>query len=491
MKKKLLALASVAAASAVLVASGTTPGMAASAAGPKPPACSALTPTSPPPPAPTPTTDAVLEQAYYCLFEHYYSGKTLDDRVLLTGAFTGFVEALAKAGLDRSDAELPALTGRRDDDWTAFDARFSPVLNAATTDPAKRQQLLEAAIRGMLAALHDDHVRWDWTGEPGPPPPPPPPPGTPDQPYEIGYGLGIIASVSHGTVVHEPQNAVGPLYVKAIEGGPAAALGLRPGDVIESVDGAPPFVDGVLSVGAMQLLNPMWQENPVPIHLVLKRPATGVTWDVTATPQVYQLTPGNGGATAKLVAGDLVQVTLPAFYPGAADDVLKQIADMRKTHTVRGVILDFRDNGGGDPAEVTKLLGAFVHGAAYSYDCDARGKCTPILTDGTTPLLGLPLAVLTSRDCASGCDAFSGAVKDLHLGTLLGDRTAGVVSGPGQMYALTDGSILGMPSQHMLGADREVIDGIGVAPDRFVPLTADDVSAGRDPVVDAAVAVLH
>jgi hypothetical protein len=31
---------------------------------------------------------------------------------------------------------------------------------------------------------------------------------------------------------------------------------------------------------------------------------------------------------------------------------------------------------------------------------------------------------------ASGCDAFSGAVKDLHLGTLVGTRTAGIVAGP-------------------------------------------------------------
>ena len=37
---------------------------------------------------------------------------------------------------------------------------------------------------------------------------------------------------------------------------------------------------------------------------------------------------------------------------------------------LRGVILDLRGNGG-SPAEVSQLLGAFTHGKAYAYDCDA------------------------------------------------------------------------------------------------------------------------
>jgi C-terminal processing protease CtpA/Prc len=32
--------------------------------------------------------------------------------------------------------------------------------------------------------------------------------------------------------------------------------------------------------------------------------------------------------------------------------------------------LDLRGNGGGSPAEVSTLLGAFTHGKAYAYDCD-------------------------------------------------------------------------------------------------------------------------
>jgi len=46
--------------------------------------------------------------------------------------------------------------------------------------------------------------------------------------------------------------------------------------------------------------------------------------------------------------------------------------------------LDLRGNGGGDPAEVSLLLGAFTHGAAYTYDCDVHGNCPATYTDKTS-----------------------------------------------------------------------------------------------------------
>jgi hypothetical protein len=38
---------------------------------------------------------------------------------------------------------------------------------------------------------------------------------------------------------------------------------------------------------------------------------------------------------------------------------------------------------------------------------------------------------LTDRGCASACGSFTSTVKDLGLGTLVGTRASGAVSGPG------------------------------------------------------------
>ena len=206
---------------------------------------------------------------------------------------------------------------------------------------------------------------------------------------------------------------------------------------------------------------------PGRVTVRLHRPATGRTWTVTLTAALYQTPPPP--VSAKLLNGDIAYVQLPGFFPGAADQVLGDISTLAPRARLRGLILDLRGNGGGDPAEVSRLLGAFIHRAAYTYDCDVHGNCPATYTGTDVPLLHLPLVVLTDRNCASACDAFSGAVKDLRLGTLVGTRTAGIVAAPAAPYLLDDASLIILPARQELSARHELINGIGVAPGLLHP----------------------
>ena len=66
----------------------------------------------------------------------------------------------------------------------------------------------------------------------------------------------------------------------------------------------------------------------------------------------------------------------------------------------------------------------------------------------------------------------------------------GILSGPAAPYLLDDASLLTLPAMHAMGADHEPIDGIGVAPDYYLPLTAQDLSAGHDPDITKALTLL-
>ena len=72
-----------------------------------------------------------------------------------------------------------------------------------------------------------------------------------------------------------------------LPGSPAASHGLRPGDIIVSVNGAPPFAGGIISAGVMNLLFGPYPQ-PGRVSVQLQRPATGRTWTVTLTPALYQ-----------------------------------------------------------------------------------------------------------------------------------------------------------------------------------------------------------
>jgi PDZ domain len=217
----------------VLAARSAGPGGTTHALQPggQPPPCSA----NPPPEAPpSPTTVTTIGQAYYCVLAHYYAGPVLDDRVLLAGAFAGFTQELDRLGMDRPDATMPALTGDRGRDWAAFAAVYEKVTDQLAASPAQPQVLAAATMTGMIASLHNNHARWSY---------PAPPPG--DGPGD----LGIMTSPAPPLADIAPQEALPPLFITAVESGsPAASSGLRPGDIIVSVDGAPPFPGGIITL---------------------------------------------------------------------------------------------------------------------------------------------------------------------------------------------------------------------------------------------------
>jgi carboxyl-terminal processing protease len=329
----------------------------------------------------------------------------------------------------------------------------------------------------MVSSLDDNHVRWENA--------PAPPTSSPaDQ-----YGLGLQTSPSRNLLTAAPAEALAPLFVTSIQGGPASRDHVRPGDVILSVDGAPPFASGLLSQGAIDLLFESYPQDET-VRITFHRPATGRTWTVTMKPTTYQPSAASSHfVTARLLDGSVADVKVSAFAPGVADAVLQAISRFGASR-LRGVILDLRGDTGGLPPEVSALLGAFIHDKAYSYDCAVRGNCTANYVDNTTPLLHLALVVLTDRNCVSACEAFSAAVRDLHLGTLVGTRTGGIVAGPATPYVLNDSSVLTLPARHELAADHELINGIGVAPDYYLPRTAQDLSTGLDPDLAKALNLL-
>ncbi|MGM1060541.1 S41 family peptidase [Saccharothrix sp. Mg75] len=449
---------------AVTALAGAVDGTADTSSAERPPACTSPTP-GPRPPTPTPPTATTVGQVYRCVFDNHYSGPVLDSRALLVPAFAALTQELQRRGLDRPDATLPALTGRRDADWTAFAKVYRRIADALPDDDA-RAAIATAAIRAVVDALDDNHARWVGGFTPNP------------------YGLSLSVLVGPGDV--DPV-AGDPAHVTDIApGSPADTAGLRPGDEVQAVNGVPLFVNGVLTGGALAWLTRA--EVGSTATITARRPATGevLTATVTATP--YPFPPRE--VRARLVDGDVAHVTLPGFAPELVDRVLAAVAELRATTALRGVVLDLRGNGGGSPVAVARMLGALAHGRTTSYWCDVKGRCAPNRTDDSVELLGVPFVALTDRRCASACDSFAAAVKDLGLGALVGTRTAGAVSGPAQPYLLDNGTVLALPKLHEIGADREVVDTVGVAPDHHAPLTAADLSAGRDPGLDKAVSLL-
>jgi carboxyl-terminal processing protease len=103
----------------------------------------------------------------------------------------------------------------------------------------------------------------------------------------------------------------------------------------------------------------------------------------------------------------------------------------------------------------------------------------------------IPLVVLINEGSASASEILAGALQDYGRAKLVGVQSYGKGSVQiAQQLSNNEGGVR-VTIAHWLTPKQRLIDHIGLTPDVYVTLTADDQAAGRDPQLDAAVQTLE
>ncbi len=146
-------------------------------------------------------------------------------------------------------------------------------------------------------------------------------------------------------------------------------------------------------------------------------------------------------------------ITIPSFYRdfeayargdkdyrSTTTDVRKLIDELRADEGIDGLIIDLRNNGGGNLSEATALTGLFIEEGPLVQLRDGSGQIE-ILNDPSPDLAyDGPLAVLVNRISASASEIFAGAIQDYQRGLVIGQQTFG--KGTFQILYNLDRSVL-------------------------------------------------
>jgi carboxyl-terminal processing protease len=179
--------------------------------------------------------------------------------------------------------------------------------------------------------------------------------------------------------------------------------------------------------------------------------------------------------------GNVLLVGLDSFDPGADKWLRQEIAESRPA----AVILDLRDNDGGDAEAIAWVAGLFfAENRPMVQRIAARRTVQTTRGAGEGSFLG-PLAVLIGPDSASGAEALAALVDESGRGTTVGQRTAGALTGAAY-YRLPDGGELAVAEFDIRTAGGQRLEGVGLTPKVAVVPTLADRRAGRDPVLDRA-----
>jgi carboxyl-terminal processing protease len=357
---------------------------------------------------------------------------------LVAGAVFGFSGAIAgDVHAERRADDAPEAQPQLPWEQARLFAEVYGRIKREYVDDVDDRQLMEKAIRGMVAALDPHSAFLDS-----------------DEFEEIRLStMGSYPGVGIEVVAEDSAVKV----LRPIEGSPADQAGMQSGDLIVKIDENDVGAD---LAGAITRMRGPAGSN---VRLTVRRPSTGellefslrrAKVDVRSVMQ-QTLEPGFG------------YVRITSFSETTADDVTRAIASLKRENPqgLHGLVLDLRNNPGGvleaGVAVADEFLneGVIVTAEGRTPDARFRMEATPgDLIDGAE------LVLLVNGGSASAAEIVAGALKDHNRAELIGHKTYGKGSVQTVM-PLSHGGAIKLTTSRYFTPSGVSIHGKGIVPD--------------------------
>lgn len=163
---------------------------------------------------------------------------------------------------------------------------------------------------------------------------------------------------------------------------------------------------------------------------------------------------------------DIAYVGVALFANNTDEEFYKEMEKLDE-QGYKGLIVDLRNNPGGNLETVIKMLDYFLPEGPIVHIVDNQGRTQTFSAEG--PGFKKPLVVLVDKGSASASEIFAGAIKDTKVGTLVGKNTfgKGIVQ---SVYYLREGAGLKLTTAKYLTPNKNDIHKVGIKPDVEVEL---------------------
>ncbi|HOC47184.1 MAG: S41 family peptidase [Bacteroidales bacterium] len=270
-------------------------------------------------------------------------------------------------------------------------------LNAFYVDEIDPEKLVTRSINSMLATLDPYTVYY---------------------PEEETGDLDFMTTGKYGgfgSLIRKSGDYI--LVTNVYQGFPADKSGIRPGDLMISIDGT--SLKGVSSDKASDMLK---GEPGTEAEIIIRRNGQDITKKLRRERIAISAVPYYG-----MVDENTGYIRFTNFTQNCIAEVREALIDLKDKQGAEDLILDLRSNPGGLVNEAVEIVNLFVkpgqevvstRGRAKQYDAVFRTNRTPIAPD-------MPVVVLINRGSASASEIVAGALQDLDRGVIVGERSYG------------------------------------------------------------------
>lgn len=269
----------------------------------------------------------------------------------------------------------------------------------------------------------------------------------------IYYGIGAYLML-------DPDTGLGKIS-GVIENTPAEEAGLRADDLLYLVDG-----ETTMGLELSEIVARVKGEEGTKVHLTIYREGESDYLEVDVERRKIE------APTVKyeMLENNIGYIQITEFDEVTTDQFTEALAVV-KGSGAKGLVLDLRGNPGGSLSAVVEIARQILPKGLIVYTEDKYGERDEYKCDGKN-VLEIPLVVLVNGNSASASEILAGAIKDYHLGTLVGTTTfgKGIVQ---RVLPLTDGTALKLTISAYYTPNGNNIHGVGIEPDVVCEFDAD------------------
>lgn len=318
-------------------------------------------------------------------------------------------------------------------------SKYKTLIDKYFLGEVDENKLEEGAIKGYIEALDDPYTEYI---------------SKEDMEDYLADIMGNFVGIGIYMVRDTEKNQI---VVLPIKNSPAEKAGIKPGDIIQEVDGVV-YAGDQMSVVATKIKG----EEGSQVNLKILRESETLQFTIKReTIKVNQV-------EGKVLENKVGYIAFTSFDETTAKDFKAKWEELQKQN-VNSLIIDLRNNGGGLVDQALEIADYMTDkDAVLLYEVDKNNK-EKVEKSKNDAIINLPIIILTNENTASASEILAGALKDLGKAKIVGTKSygKGVIQ---ELLTLKDGSGLKITSEEYQTPNRNKINKVGIEPDVTVEL---------------------
>lgn len=259
------------------------------------------------------------------------------------------------------------------------------------------KKLIESALQGMLSSLdpHSSYLSAEDFND------------LQEKTRGAYGGIGLEVTSEDGAVK----------VVTPMDDTPAMKAGIQSGDYITAINGT-----SILGMRLNEAVSQMKGEPKTPLTLTIVREGRDEPFEVTLTREII-----NVKSVKARMEGDYAYLRISNFNENTARESFEALTELKtKNPTLKGLVLDLRNNPGGLLDQSVGVADLFLEGGEV---VSQRGRqpndITRYQAQKGDVMKGLPIVILTNPGSASAAEIVAGALQDHKRASIVGLTTFG------------------------------------------------------------------